>query len=136
VRIAQALVDRMIAQAQEELPNECCGMISGRDGEAVEVYPAENTESSPFMYVMQPKEQLRIMDAIDDAGDDLLAIYHSHTKSMAYPSRTDVELAFYSEPLYVIVSLAKREAPEVRAFRLTRTAAPGEQIHEEPIEIT
>lgn len=136
MRIAQELVDRLVAQALDELPNECCGMISGRDGTAIDVYPAENTESSPFMYVMQPKEQLRIMDAIDDAGDDLLAIYHSHTKSAAYPSRTDVELAFYPDALYLIVSLAKREAPEVRAFHLSRTAPPGEQIHEEPIEIT
>jgi [CysO sulfur-carrier protein]-S-L-cysteine hydrolase len=135
VRIAQELVDRLVAQALDELPNECCGMISGRDGAAVAVYPAENTESSPFMYVMQPKEQLRIMGAIDDAGDDLLAIYHSHTKSAAYPSRTDVELAFYPDALYLIVSVAKREAPEVRAFRLARTAPPGEQIHEEIIEI-
>jgi proteasome lid subunit RPN8/RPN11 len=136
VRITQELVDRLVAQALDELPNECCGMISGRNGVAIKVYPAENTESSPFMYVMQPKEQLRIMDAIDDAGDDLLAVYHSHTKSAAYPSRTDVELAFYPETLYLIVSLAKREAPEIRAFRLSRTAPAGEQIHEEPIEIT
>jgi [CysO sulfur-carrier protein]-S-L-cysteine hydrolase len=135
VRIAQELVDRLVAQALDEFPNECCGMISGRGGEATRVYPAENTESSPFMYVMQPKEQLRIMDAIDDAGDDLLAIYHSHTKSAAYPSRTDVELAFYPDALYLIVSVAKRDDPEVRAFRLGRTAPAGEQIHEEIIEI-
>lgn len=135
MRIAQDLVDRIVAQALDELPNECCGMISGRDGAAVDVHPAANTESSPFMYVMQPKEQLRIMDEIDDAGCDLLAIYHSHTKSAAYPSRTDVELAFYPDTLYLIVSVARRDAPEVRAFRLSRGAPEGEQIHEEPIEI-
>ena len=70
------------------------------------------------MYVMDPREQLRIMDEIDDAGDDLLAIYHSHTRSAAYPSRTDVELAFFPRPLYLIVSIADREAPEIRAFRI------------------
>lgn len=133
--IAQALVDRLVAQALAELPNECCGMISGRDGTAVDVHPAANTESSPFMYVMEPKEQLRIMDEIDGSGRDLLAIYHSHTRSAAYPSRTDVELAFYPDALYLIVSVAQREDPEIRVFRIDRTAPEGEQIHEEPVEV-
>ena len=87
------------------------------------------------MYVMDPREQLRIMDEIDDAGDDLLAIYHSHTRSAAYPSRTDVELAFFPDTLYLIVSIADREAPEIRAFRMSRGAPEGEQIHEEEVEI-
>ncbi len=87
------------------------------------------------MYVMDPREQLRIMEAIDDAGQDLLAIYHSHTRSAAYPSRTDVELAFFPDTLYLIVSIADRDAPEIRAFRLSRSAPEGEQIAEEPVEI-
>ena len=69
------------------------------------------------------------------AGDDLLAIYHSHTRSAAYPSRTDVELAFFPETLYLIVSIADRDAPEIRAFRISRSAPEGEQIAEEPVEI-
>lgn len=129
--MAQELVDHAIA----DLPNECCGMISGEDGVATGVHRAANSEGSPFMYVMDPREQLRIMDAIDDAGQDLLAIYHSHTRSAAYPSRTDVELAFFPSTLYLIVSIADRDNPEIRAFRLSRGAPEGEQIHEEPVEI-
>lgn len=133
--VPRELVERLVEHALAELPNECCGMIGGRDGRAERVYPATNTESSPFMYVMDPTEQLRIMDAIDEAGQDLLAIYHSHTRSAAYPSRTDVELAFYPDAVYLILSVADRGSPEVRGFRINRTAPEGAQIREEPIEI-
>jgi proteasome lid subunit RPN8/RPN11 len=87
------------------------------------------------MYVMDPREQLRMMDEIDASGEELLAIYHSHTRSAAYPSRTDVELAFFPDTLYLIVSLADRDAPEIRAFRISRSAPEGEQIVEEPVEV-
>jgi [CysO sulfur-carrier protein]-S-L-cysteine hydrolase len=85
--------------------------------------------------VMDPREQLHLMDAIDDAGEDLLAIYHSHTRSVAYPSRTDVELAFFGQAIYVIVSLADPDAPEIRAFRLRRDQPAEAAISEEVIEI-
>jgi len=124
-----------VAHAGAEFPNECCGMIAGEDGRALRSYRARNSEASPFMYVMDPREQLRIMDEIDDGGWDLLAIYHSHTRSAAYPSRTDVELAFFPDALYLIVSLADRERPEIRAFRIRRDAPDGEQIAEEPVEV-
>ena len=135
MRLPPELAQELVAHAIADLPNECCGMIAGRGEVAVRVYRASNSEASPFMYVMDPREQLRIMDEIDDAGDDLLAIYHSHTRSAAYPSRTDVELAFFPDTLYLIVSIADREAPEIRAFRLSRGAPDGEQIHEEEVEI-
>lgn len=136
MRLPRELADRLVAHARRDLPNECCGMIAGRDGAATQVHEAVNTEGSPFMYVMDPQEQLRIMDEIDDAGDDLVAIYHSHTRSAAYPSRTDVELAFFPGTLYVIVSLADHEAPEIRAFRIERSApSPEQAISEEQVEI-
>lgn len=133
--LPQELADDLVAHARSEAPNECCGLIAGLDGVARRVFRVTNTESSPFMYVMEPREQLRIMDDIDDAGLDLLAIYHSHTKSAAYPSRTDVELAFYPTTAYLIVSLANNDRPEVRAFQLSRTAPEGKQIREIPVEI-
>lgn len=136
MRISAALADALVQHARADLPNECCGLIAGRDGQATRVVPTANVEASPFMYVMDPREQMRLMEEFEDAGEELLAIYHSHTRSAAFPSRSDVELAFFSEPLYVIVSLADRQAPEIRAFRLARTAPEGEQIAEEPVEIT
>ena len=129
--LAQAIVDHAIA----DLPNECCGMIAGAGDDATRVLRASNSEGSPFMYVMDPQEQLRIMDDIEDSGEELLATYHSHTRSAAYPSRTDVELAFFPDTLYLIVSIADRDAPEIRAFRISRGAPEGEQIAEEPVEI-
>lgn len=135
MRLSRALADELVAHAREDMPNECCGLIAGRDGTATRVMRAVNTEASPFMYVMDPREQMRLMEEVEDAGEDLLAIYHSHTRSAAYPSRTDVDLAFFPDPLYVIVSLVDRDSPEIRAFRLRRTAPEGEQIVEEPVEI-
>ncbi len=129
-----SLAEELIAHARQDEPNECCGMIAGRDGVATRVIRATNTEASPFMYVMDPREQLDIMDGIDDAGEEMLGIYHSHTRSAAYPSRTDVELAFFPQTAYVIVSLAQK-VPVIRAFRLTRTAPDGEQVAEIPIDI-
>jgi proteasome lid subunit RPN8/RPN11 len=135
VRISPELARELVEHAVADLPNECCGMIAGRGDTATRVLRATNSEGSPFMYVMDPREQLRIMDEIDESGDDLLAIYHSHTRSAAYPSRTDVELAFYPDTLYLIVSIADRDAPEIRAFRLAKGAPEGEQITEERVEI-
>ena len=135
MKLAPALADELVAHAVADLPNECCGMIAGSAGAATRVIRASNSQGSPFMYVMDPREQMQIMDDSDDSGDDLLAIYHSHTRSAAYPSRTDVELAFFPDTLYLIVSIADRESPVIRAFRLSRTAPAGEQIAEEPVEI-
>jgi proteasome lid subunit RPN8/RPN11 len=135
MRIPGALADELVAHAHADLPNECCGLIAGRDGVATRVMRATNAEGSPFFYVFDPREQLEMMEEIEDAGEDVLAIYHSHTRSAAYPSRTDVDLAFYAQPLYVIISLADRERPDIRAFRIARDGVEGEQIREEPIEV-
>ena len=93
------------------------------------------------MYVMEPREQMQLMDDIDASGDELLAIYHSHTRSAAYPSRTDVELAFFPDTLYLIVSIADRDAPVIRAVppepdgsrgRADRRGAGGDRMRTAP----
>jgi len=117
MRMSQALFDEMVDHARADAPNECCGMIASRDGEAVEVYRAENAAASPLRYEIDGAEQYRIQMAIDDAGHDLGAIYHSHTRSAPVPSQTDINLAFYPDALYVIVGLAGDD-PEVRAFEI------------------
>ncbi len=117
MRISQALYDEMVAHARAEAPDECCGMIGSRDGTAVTIHPAENAAHSPLRYEIDGAEQYRIQMAIDDADQDLGAIYHSHTRSAPIPSQTDINLAFYPETLYVIVGLAGDE-PEVRAYEI------------------
>jgi [CysO sulfur-carrier protein]-S-L-cysteine hydrolase len=119
MRIAQSLIDEMVAHAREDLPNECCGMVGGVDGEATEVIPVANAAASPLRYEMEPKAQYDAYTAIEDMGHELLAIYHSHTKSAAYPSQTDVNQAVaWPDQVYLIVSLEDHEAPDVKGYRL------------------
>jgi proteasome lid subunit RPN8/RPN11 len=130
MRIARRLFDELVAHARADAPNECCGMIASRDGEAVAVHRATNTAASPLRYVIDGKEQYQIQTAIEDAGLDLGAIYHSHTRSAPEPSETDINLAFYPEALYVIVGV-KDEMPDVRAWRIVDgkvTPAPLEVV--------
>jgi proteasome lid subunit RPN8/RPN11 len=130
VKIARPLLDDIVEHARADAPNECCGMIAARDGHAVVVHRATNVAASPLRYEIDGMEQYRIQSAIEDAGHDLGAIYHSHTRSAPYPSQTDVNLAFYPESLYVIVGVAEPEAPEVRAYRIV-----DGQISEAQLEI-
>jgi [CysO sulfur-carrier protein]-S-L-cysteine hydrolase len=115
MRISRELYDQMIAHARAEAPNECCGMVSSDGDEAVKVFPAENAAASPLRYEIDGAEQYRIQMEIDDAGHDLGAIYHSHTRSEPYPSQTDINLAFYPDAIYVIVGLGDEE-PDVRSY--------------------
>jgi proteasome lid subunit RPN8/RPN11 len=119
MKISQQLIGEMISHAREDLPNECCGMIGGRDGEATSVVRVENSAASPLRYEMASQGQFDALKAIEDAGDELIGIYHSHTRSAAYPSQTDVNQAVaWPEQVYVIVSLEDEEAPDVKAYAL------------------
>jgi proteasome lid subunit RPN8/RPN11 len=119
MRIAQELIDELIAHACEDFPNECCGMIGGVDGEAKTVHQVVNAAASPLRYEMDSQGQINAYNAIANDGQELLAIYHSHTKSAAYPSQTDVNQAVaWPDQVYVIVSLADEEAPDVKAYLL------------------
>ena len=112
--------EQMIAHAREQFPKECCGMLAGVDGKPVKVVRATNSEDSEFRYRVDDRELLRFLHDIDDNGWDFLAVYHSHTRSQAYPSPTDVRLATnWPDPYYVLVSLEDQENPVVRAFRIT-----------------
>jgi proteasome lid subunit RPN8/RPN11 len=117
MRIGRQLYDEIVSHARAEAPNECCGMIASSDGTAVTVYPAVNAAASPLRYEIDGAEQYRIQMAIEDAGLDLGAIYHSHTRSEPKPSQTDINLAFYPEALYLIVGLAG-DQPDVRAYEI------------------
>jgi proteasome lid subunit RPN8/RPN11 len=118
LRLPSSLLEEMIAQAEAQYPEEACGLISGRDGVADSLYPVENIHHSPVAYEMEPLGQVRAMLAIEAGGLDLLAIYHSHPDGPARPSATDVALAYYPDSAYVIISLADRERPSVRAFMI------------------
>jgi proteasome lid subunit RPN8/RPN11 len=128
LRLSGAFVEEMIEHALEDAPNECCGIIAGKDGQAEKLFRAKNAEASPYRYKVDDKDLFRIYRECSDKDWDFLAIYHSHTASEAYPSPTDVRLAFWPDAYYVLVSTKDPDSPVVRAFRIT----DGE-ISEEPI---
>ena len=130
MRISRALLEEIVAHARADAPNECCGMIAARDGTAVTVHRARNVAASPLRYEMDGMEQYRIQTAIEDAGFELGAIYHSHTRSAPDPSQTDINLAFYPEALYVIVGVAGDE-PDIRAWRIVDGAVSAAALEVE-----
>jgi [CysO sulfur-carrier protein]-S-L-cysteine hydrolase len=118
MRIARSMLDQIVAQARDEAPNECCGIIGSRDGTAVTVFPVRNAAASPLRYEMDPKDQLEVFEALDAAELDVGAIYHSHTRSDPLPSQTDINLAFYPDAVYVILGVKDAERDDVRAWRI------------------
>ncbi len=120
--IPRALADRMMAHAMDELPNEACGLLGGslEAGRASSFHPARNAESSPLRYNVHPDDLVRIVFGIEDAGEDLVAIFHSHTASPAVPSATDRRTAQYPEAFYVLATLADRDADAADALRAWR----------------
>jgi proteasome lid subunit RPN8/RPN11 len=118
----------IVEQGLREFPNECCGLIAAEDGAPVKVFPMRNADASPVTYRLDGKEQLRVFDEMDERGWDLWGIYHSHTHSEAYPSETDVKLAFYPEARYLLMSLADRANPVLRAFRIDEGGVTEEEL--------
>ena len=122
--IPAALAQELLAHARAELPNEACGLLSGSlaDGRAAVFHPTRNAEASPLRYSVHPDDLVRITFAIEDAGEDLVAIFHSHTRSAAVPSATDRRAAMYPDPFYLLASLAKADASPESALRAWRIA--------------
>ncbi len=129
VRLPRAIADAIVDQARAEYPNEACGLVVGSapaadNGTAVRYEGCRNKAASPYRYEIHPDDLLRITVETDDAGEVFWAIVHSHVKSPAVPSPTDVGLAFYPDALYILVSLSPGEAdpatgaPSLRAWRI------------------
>jgi proteasome lid subunit RPN8/RPN11 len=111
-----ATLAALIEHARSDFPYEVCGLLAGIGGRLTRHYRIPNAARSMTFYNMDARELLAAMNDMDDNEWDLLGIYHSHTHTEAYPSATDVELAFYADAVYLIVSLQDRERPVVRAF--------------------
>jgi proteasome lid subunit RPN8/RPN11 len=126
--LPKQVIDDIVAQAQEEAPNECCGIIAGKDGRATKLFQARNDEASPYRYNVDTDDLFRIYRECEENDWEFLVIYHSHTASEAYPSPTDVRLAVWPEAYYVLISLQDAERPVVRAFRILDGAVSEEEI--------
>ena len=118
MQIDGVLFKEMAEHGLRAFPNEACGLLAGRDGVPARFYAMRNLDASPVSYRLDPKEQLQVFDEMDEQGWDLLGIFHTHTHSEAYPSETDTKLAFYPDSLYLVMSLADRERPVLRAFTI------------------
>lgn len=132
MRVPRSHVDEMIEHARADAPNECCGLIGGSGDEARSIHRAQNAEASPFRYSIAPQEQLELMNRIEADGQEIVGIYHSHTRTPAYPSQTDINLASgWPDAVYLIVSLEHPEEPVVRAFRIT-----GSEVEDVDLQVS
>jgi|Deesub1362A_J573_1020465.scaffolds.fasta_scaffold00788_4 proteasome lid subunit RPN8/RPN11 len=118
--IPKRILEEMVNHARKEFPFEACGILAGRNGEVSKLYPLQNEERSEISYFASPREQIRAFKKMREEGLELVGIYHSHPNSPARPSQRDVELAFYPEAVYLIVSLKSPDIPEVKAYKLTK----------------
>jgi proteasome lid subunit RPN8/RPN11 len=137
--IPRSIAEALLSHARAELPNEAVALLSGSlpAARASGLHPARNAEASPLRYSVHPDDLVRIVFAIEDAGEDLVAIFHSHTRSAAVPSATDRRAAMYPDAFHVLATLARPDASPERALRAWRihgghsfevplTVAPGE----------
>ncbi|MDP9223679.1 MAG: M67 family metallopeptidase [Actinomycetota bacterium] len=133
LRLPRRIVEDMVAHSVVGRPFEACGLLGGPDGNIVKLFPMTNAAASPVRYALDPKEQLRVYQTLDGAGWELGGVFHSHTRTEAYPSPTDVRLASEDVP-YVIVSLAA-PTPVVRAFRIVKESWTDDSGHIEEMQV-
>ena len=126
------LVDAMVAHARADHPDEACGVIAGPEGaDRPERFIAMvNAERSPTFYRFDSGEQLKVWRAMDLADEAPVVIYHSHTATEAYPSRTDISYAAEPDAHYVLVSTRDPDELELRSYRIVDGA-----VTEEPVKI-
>ncbi|HZA15301.1 MAG TPA: M67 family metallopeptidase [Pseudonocardiaceae bacterium] len=132
LRISRDLVDAMVRHARRDHPDEACGVLAGPVGSdrPERFIEMANAERSPTFYRFDSTEQLQVWRAMDAADEEPVVIYHSHTATEAYPSRTDISYASEPDAHYVLVSTRDPDTHELRSYRIR----DGE-VSEEPIEV-
>jgi proteasome lid subunit RPN8/RPN11 len=131
LEIERGFFDEMVEHGLAGFPNEACGLLAGKEGRPVKFFPMRNADASPVTYRLDPKEQLEADRELESEGWDLLAIFHTHTHSGAYLSETDLERAptwYYPDARYLVMSLADRSAPLLKAFRIVDGQAAEEEL--------
>jgi proteasome lid subunit RPN8/RPN11 len=124
LKISRSHVDAMIAHARADHPDEACGVIAGPEGsdQPTRFISMLNADRSPTFFRFDPTEQLRLYREMDDRDEEIVVVYHSHTATEAYPSRTDISYAAEPQAHYVLVSTAESGRDEgpvsVRSYRI------------------
>ena len=132
LRIPRELYDKIVAHARRDHPDEACGVLAcpaGRD-RPERFIPMTNAERSPTFYRFDSTEQFRVWQDMDERDEEPVVIYHSHTATQAYPSRTDITLAAEPGAHYVLVSTRDENETEFRSFRIV-----DGQVSEEPVTV-
>jgi proteasome lid subunit RPN8/RPN11 len=130
--ISKGLYDEIVAHARRDHPDEACGVRAGPEGSdrPERFIPMENAERSPTFYRFDAKEQLRVWREMDDNDEEPIVIYHSHTATEAYPSRTDISYASEPNAHYVLVSTRDESTTEFRSYRILDGV-----VEEEPVVV-
>jgi proteasome lid subunit RPN8/RPN11 len=131
LQLSQEFHDQIVEHARRDHPDEACGVIAGRDGRPERFLPMINAARSPTFYEFDSTELLALYRDMESRDEEPVVIYHSHTATEAYPSRTDISYASEPEAHYVLVSTRADEQTEFRSFRIV-----DGQVTEEPVEIT
>ncbi|WP_460777951.1 M67 family metallopeptidase [Nocardiopsis nanhaiensis] len=133
LRIDRSIYDQIVAHARRDHPDEACGVVAGPEGSDRPERFIEmiNAERSPTFYRFDSLEQLKVWREMDDRDEEPVVIYHSHTATEAYPSRTDISYASEPGAHYVLVSTRETDSAEFRSYRII----DGE-VTEEPVEVT
>ena len=124
IRLKREHIEEMLAHALEDAPIECCGMLATRDGAVAQVRRAKNKEASPYRFDIHPLETKRLLDDIEENGQELAGYYHSHTGSPAVLSPTDIRMMgpLFGPPyVHFVIGVADRENPEVRVWHIEGT---------------
>jgi proteasome lid subunit RPN8/RPN11 len=130
IHIDRSVYDAIVAHARKDHPDEACGIVAGPAGSdrPERFVPMINVERSPTFYRFDPMEQLRVWREMDDRGEEPIVIYHSHTATEAYPSRTDVALASEPDAHYILASTRDPAEVEFRSFRIVDGAVAEENV--------
>ena len=130
--ISRELHDRIIAHARQDHPDEACGVIAGPAGSdrPERFIPMDNAARSPTFYEFDSRELLRVWREMDDRDEEPVVIYHSHTMTEAYPSRTDISYANEPGAHYVLVSTREEDETEFRSYRIIDGT-----VTEEPVQV-
>ena len=132
--ITQALVDQIVAHARKDHPDEACGVVAGPVGSdrPERFVPMVNAARSPTFYEFDSGDLLRLYREMDDRDEEPVIIYHSHTSTQAYPSRTDISYASEPGAHYVLVSTRETDTVEFRSFRIVDGIVTEEEVRVVP----
>jgi len=116
LEIPNIIFEQMVAQTKAEAPIEACGILAGRESRVEKLYKMTNADRRSDHFMMEPKEQFKVIKDVREAGLEMLAIYHSHPATPARPSAEDNRLALTPDVTYIIVSLQNGDHPAVKGF--------------------